>query len=128
MTKELIKKLKTIHGYLAFSISTAEGKIVGADIKNMNIEKKEMAIILKEYDSIFSRVHKNAEILKIGAIEDVVFELENALILLVASRNKQERLYFFIIISQEGNINLVKTLLNSYIDLVTEDILKNYKH
>ena len=128
MTKELVKKLKTIHGYLAFSISTSEGKIVGADIKNMNIEKKEMATLLKEYNSIFSRVHKNADVLEIGAIEDVVFELENASILLIASKSKKDRLYFFTILSKEGNINLVKTLVNSYVDLVTEDILKNYKH
>jgi len=128
MTKELVKKLKTIHGYLGFSISTAEGKIVGADIKNMDIEKKDIVPVLRDYNDIFSRMHKNAQILDIGWIEDVVFELENALILLIASKNRENRLYFFTIISREGNISLVKTLVNAYIELVTEDILKNYKH
>ncbi len=128
MTKELVKKLKTIHGYLSFSISTSSGRIVGADIKNMNIEKKDAASVLRDYNSIFSKIHRNARVLEIGAIEDVVFELEDAFIVLLASKNEENRLYFLTILSREGNINLAKTLVSSYIPSVTEDILKNYTH
>ena len=126
MTKELVKKLKTIDGYLSFSISTADGKIVGADIKNMKIEKREAANVLKEYNSIFTRCHKNAKILEIGAIDYMVFELENASLLMLASEEEENRLYFFTILAKNGNMNLAKNLVYNYIPSVTKDVWENH--